>query len=184
MNIELIDARCSVAYLGECFELCESTGVLVWKIRPTSHFKTMRDCNAWNTKNAGKVAGVKKPSGRVELTVKDRKYRAHRVVWAMHFGQWPENEVDHKDCDPGNNAPSNLRVATRLQNQGNLKLSNQNTSGFKGVVWFSARSKFKAQIKVNGKCIHLGLFVDPQEAHQAYCVAADKFHGEFANYGH
>lgn len=34
-----------------------------------------------------------------------------------------------------------------------------------------------------GKKIHLGLFESPSEAHLAYCEAAKKLHGEFANFG-
>ena len=196
MNIEMIEqasneiaeysqtSHCSIEFLQECFHLCKETGSLTWKTRPANHFKTKRDCNAWNTLNAGKKAGVQKQSGRIELTIKNRKYRAHRVVWALSNGYWPGMEIDHKDCDPSNNTPANLRPASRLQNQRNRKLSTKNTSGFKGVTWFSARNKFKAQIKVNEKCIYLGLFDDPEKAHQAYCKAANQLYGEFANYGH
>lgn len=173
-----------IQHLRECLEYNPTTGSLIWKKRPSSHFKTQRDCNAWNTRFSGKKAGVKKSTGRIELTVDNKKFRAHRVAWAIHHGTWPENEIDHKDVNQSHNLIGNLRPATRQQNQRNLKLNRKNTSGFKGVTWFAARNKFKAQIKVRNKCLHLGLFSDPSEAHKAYCAAADQYHGDFANYGH
>lgn len=39
-----------------------------------------------------------------------------------------------------------------------------NTSGYPGVSWDVSRDKWKAQIKVNGKNIHLGRFDTLEEA--------------------
>jgi hypothetical protein len=36
---------------------------------------------------------------------------------------------------------------------------------------------------INKKTIHIGIFDTPEEAHKAYCRAADKYHKEFANHG-
>lgn len=42
-------------YLNECFSLVD--GVLFWKERPRSHFKTERGFNTFNAQKVGKVAG-------------------------------------------------------------------------------------------------------------------------------
>jgi hypothetical protein len=101
----------------------------------------------------------------------------------LGLGPNDPRQGDHIDLCKLNNQRVNLRAATRSQNQHNKGLQRNNTSGFKGVCWSSARQKWKAQIKSGGKKIHLGLFSTPQEAHEAYKLGALKYHGEFANFG-
>jgi hypothetical protein len=95
----------------------------------------------------------------------------------------PTEDVDHIDGDGLNNRRNNLRVATSAQNGRNRGAQRNNTSGYKGVGWDKSRQKWTAQIKVNGKQKHLGRFDTPEAAHKAYCEAADRLHGKFANYG-
>jgi len=63
------------------------------------------------------------------------------------------------------------------------KIEQQIKSGFKGVCLSSLHGKWMAQIQVDKKKIHLGLFDDPAEAHSAYVEAAIRLHGEYANDG-
>ena len=57
-----------------------------------------------------------------------------------------------------------------------------NKVGMKGVIQVKrfGVTKFEARIKVAGKQMHLGRFETAQEAHAAYCNAADKHFGDFA----
>jgi hypothetical protein len=55
------------------------------------------------------------------------------------------------------------------------KLSLRNKSGYTGVSAFG--NKWKAQITVNKKAIHLGLFNTPEEAHESFVNAQLKFRG-------
>ena len=85
--------------------------------------------------------------------------------------------------DTGDNRIANLRDATFSQNGGNMRTPQQrNTSGFKGVSWSEGRKKWTTSIGVRGKYYNLGHFSTPEEAHEAYCAAAVKFHGEFAKF--
>lgn len=89
--------------------------------------------------------------------------------------------IDHIDGNPLNNTRSNLRFATHKQNLANRSKTKSNTSGYKGV--YNRRRGVRpwyAQIKVNGKTQGLGSFETPEEAHEAYKKAAQKFCGEFA----
>ena len=95
----------------------------------------------------------------------------------------PKVHVDHADMDGLNNRRANIRPCGHNENMRNRGAFSRNTSGFKGVTWEKAASKWRAQIYLNGKNRHLGLFVTPEEAHQAYCQAAVEFYGEFANCG-
>lgn len=89
-------------------------------------------------------------------------------------------EIDHKDCDPWNNAWTNLRLATCSQNMAN-KGGGKRPSGMtlpKGVSWQAG--KYKAQICVRGKKRHIGMYFTPEEAALAYAKEAITAQGEFA----
>lgn len=103
----------------------------------------------------------------------------HRIIAELAGLDFPD-QIDHKDRNPRNNLLSNLRPATHAQNRMNCKISSNNTSGYPGVIWDKKAQKWRAQIRVNRKLIHLGLFDDPKEAYAAYCKAARKYFDEFA----
>ena len=108
---------------------------------------------------------------------KGGRIRMHRVI----LGEPSGFEVDHKNHDTLDNRRSNLRVATSSQNRANTVRRTDNKSGFKGVSPF--QGKWRATIRENGKHKHLGRFSTTEEAHQAYCAAATRIYGEFANFG-
>lgn len=113
------------------------------------------------------------------------KIYLHRVILQRILGrELKRNDfVDHIDHNGLNNQRSNLRLATNSQNQANQGLASHNTSGYKGVSWIKRDKKWRAQISVDGKAISLGHFDNPETAYAAYCEAAIKYHGEFANLG-
>ena len=89
--------------------------------------------------------------------------------------------VDHINGNSLDNRRKNLRVATKSQNMQNAGANCRNTSGYKGVHWLKAACKWQARIRHDGKRIHLGVFDTAEQAHEAYCAAAESLHGEFAN---
>lgn len=90
-------------------------------------------------------------------------------------------EVDHIDTNFFNNQRSNLRIATRRQQECNKGLKCTNKTGYKGV--FEVGNRYRAQITYKYKRIHLGYFNTLEEGHEAYKKAALKYFGEFANFG-
>lgn len=92
----------------------------------------------------------------------------------------PDIHVDHIDLDGLNCCKSNLRIATHQQNQRNRAKYNCNTTGYKGVFRNPSSSKWRAMITVNGKCVHIGYFVDIIDAARAYDEAAIMYFGEYA----
>lgn len=87
--------------------------------------------------------------------------------------------ADHSDMDTLNNQRSNLRIATKEQNQQNRGKSSNNTSGYKGAYRLN-NGKYISQICVRGKLHYLGVFLTAKEANAAYTKAAQRMCGEFA----
>lgn len=128
----------------------------------------------------GSVAGsVHKGSGYIRVEVDGRAMSAHRVAWFLHYGSWPADQVDHINKDKTDNRIGNLREATNGQNRANTRSSSKH--GLKGVAfkpWLKERP-WEARITSNKKVISLGCYPTKEEAHNAYCDAAKRLHGEF-----
>ena len=91
-------------------------------------------------------------------------------------------EIDHINGDTLDNRPENLREATRSENEMNKLPGKRNSSGIKGVSWEKRRSKWRAQITVNGEYKYLGSFGTRDEAESAYIAASIEMHGGFSIY--
>lgn len=128
---------------------------------------------------SGDIAGIKDDRGYIHVSIDGTRYLAHRLAWLYMTGEWPADQVDHINLDPGDNRWSELRGANNGQNKANGRLRKDNASGFKGVH-LRESGKWRACIRVNKKLISLGSFATAEEAHGAYVRAAVKHFGEFA----
>jgi hypothetical protein len=118
-------------------------------------------------------------SGRDDLWYAATKILGETVF--MHQLLMPGLKIDHRNGDGLDNRRSNLREATRKQNQGNLgKIRRPTTSRYKGVSWHRRGKKWAAQIHANGETRYLGLFTAEEDAAEAYNRAAFAEWGEFA----
>jgi hypothetical protein len=173
-------------YLNECFFYEPSSGELIWKQRPTSHFGDDPESKYhknWNGRFAGTKAGSPRPSGHLYVSVASVSYAVHKIIWKMVTGQ-DVPELDHRNTNPSDNRWDNLRPATRRQNTYNKKCYKNSRTGFKGVRP-SARNpaRFSASIKYLGRRIRLGTYDTAEAAHAARCAKARELHGEFWNPG-
>jgi hypothetical protein len=149
-----------------------NTGVLTWKRWPWTP-------QIWQFE--GKTAGTEK-KGEIQIAItyagKTRTYRAHRVCWALYYGEWPDKLIDHWDNDTKNNRISNLRKATNSNNSCNKK-DVVGKIPWKGVYLFKGKH-YGAQIKLNHTHYWLGLHSEPWLAAMAYDAKAKSLHGAFA----
>ncbi len=106
----------------------------------------------------------------------------HKLV-ANTFLDNPNDKdcIDHIDNDKLNNNITNLRYATKSENQYNRKINKNNTSGFKGVSYHSKTQKWDANIKIDGITVHLGRFTNKEDAIEARILKANQVFGVYTN---
>lgn len=110
--------------------------------------------------HAGQFLYVRVNPGKVSL---------HRLITKA-----PKNlVVDHINRNTLDNRRKNLRVVTIQENLRNQKRPN-NKTGYTGVAVL--KDRFTAQIKVNYKKIHLGVFKTVEEAYKARIEAEKKYY--------
>ena len=114
-------------------------------------------------------------NGYKSIKINEKQKALHRVIYYAHNQDWnihdssKNNFIDHIDGDKTNNNISNLRVVTSQQNQFNMR-------NIKGYTWCKRDKKWRAQIQLNKKGIHLGYFDTEEEARNAYLEAKKKYH--------
>jgi hypothetical protein len=168
----------SASYLRECFAYEPTIGILTWKCRPLHHFKNDKAQRGWNTRWAGKPAGLPNRDGHIRLLVNTGQFTAHRLIWVMQTGEWPTGAIDHKNGNPADNRWENLRETTDQQNQWNRRHTGKLPRG----VVRSQRdpNRFVARASVGErKLVYIGTYDTAQEAHAAWRAFVDKERGEF-----
>ena len=118
-------------------------------------------------------------NNRRRLEIGEKVYLAHRVAYFLHTGEQPPEFLDHKDGDSLNNRASNLRPATRRQNNRNKGIYANNSTGYRGVIYCRESGKYRARIGLGGKKKTIGRFPTAEEASQAYEAFARENYGEF-----
>lgn len=105
----------------------------------------------------------------------------HRLVARARPGEI----IDHINGVRTDCRRANLRKVSRAQNLWNRGPARHNKSGYKGVSYCRDTGRWRAEIRVNKRRVHIGRFFHPEEAALAYDQAALKYHGEFAklNFG-
>ena len=169
------------------------TGKLYWRERGEHWFKDggagqAANAASWNTQNANKEAftAINGARGYKRGPIFGAKLYAHRVIWMMVHGEWPD-VIDHVNGITTDNRLLNLRSVSQRQNAKNSKKRNNSTAVIVGVTWNKQRSKWLSQIKVvkpDGSCgtKYLGEFKSVEDAIAAR-KAAEAAHGYHLNHG-
>lgn len=178
----------SIDVLRKCLVLDHETGALTWATRDAASFHGGRftpehAAANWNALHAGRPAFVASHmNGYLSGTFQNRHLLAHRVVFAMAYGYWPRNGVDHVNGIKTDNRPCNLREADHTENARNQKRSARNATGITGVSFDKARNKYFASIRFDGRTVALGRFNTVAEAAKARAAANTKY-GFHQNHG-
>lgn len=124
---------------------------------------------------AGRLCGSTHGSGYRQSCIEGTSHYHHRLAWLYVYGEWPPEEIDHKNGDRADNRIANLRLASRHQNLQNTATRNDNTSGMPGVRCLPS-GKWRARICSQGTWHHLGHFATLVDARGAYLVAKAELH--------
>jgi len=110
-------------------------------------------------------------------------YFEHNLIWFMCYGQWPSGnlEIDHINRVRDDNRLCNLRLATRSQNNANMKLRKDNRTGCRGVYFNSKSRKFIVQVTKEGVTKTVGRFDSLEEAAKIAKEFRKLVFGEFAH---
>lgn len=120
-----------------------------------------------------KPAGCVSKRGYIQVRKGRDKFMAHRIIWAMHYGNWPSNGIDHINGDKLDNRIENMREATQFKNS-------KNASKYPRIEsWISTGvsrhgAKWKASAQVDNNKMHLGVF----NCHTAAMIARKIFDQE------
>lgn len=157
-----------IEQLHELFDLDAHTGVLRWKV---NH----------RVAKAGDTAGTPHSRGYLQVRVDGRHVFVHRAIFGMVHGHIPK-EVDHRNGIKTDNRPSNLRAASHAENNRNVGIQANNTSGVKGVRLCKKTGRWRAECTVDRKKHCLGRHDAIADAEAAVRAFRELHHGEFARH--
>ena len=148
------------------------------------HFE-YRDGHLWWIKpraravKVGQQFGTFNHDGYRQGVIYGKHYLEHRLVWLLHYGLWPKNQLDHINGIKHNNRIENLRECTQSQNQFNRKGLSGTSSQYKGVSLCKKTRKWRAKAWRHGKEKSLGYFKTELEAAKVYDDFTKEFHGDY-----
>ncbi len=116
--------------------------------------------------DGGKVTTFIEKTGYTRISLFGIVRPITNVIWYLETGYLiTKGEViDHIDHNRSNNKWENLRLITQAENNRNQTIAKNNKSGHTGVIWNKTSNKWQAQISINRKAKHLGLFDTKEEA--------------------
>lgn len=147
--------------LRKLLEYDHKTGVFVFKFQRGS-------------KKAGEIAGTINKKGYRYISIHSKLYRANRLAWLYMTGEWPKNQIDHKNMIKDDDRWENLREADNSHNHANVGLRKDNKTGYKGV----RKANRRWAVEVANQ--YIGTFETVEEAYAAYKRRAIELYGEFA----
>lgn len=176
--------KIDIPMLHELLVCDASAGRLWWRERGLHWFSAGKHGQAhnaakWNAKFAGREAftSASASHGYKAGAIFNKGVLAHRVVFAMATGRWPD-VIDHINGDRSDNRISNLRNVSQAENCQNTGPRIKNEINLIGVKQIGDR--FGAEIRHKGKSMHIGVYATARDAAIARDLVASRLRGKFA----
>lgn len=115
--------------------------------------------------------------GYAKAYYQGKRLRMHRLILKAKNGQ----QIDHRNRNRLDNQRSNLRICTLQENNRNITLRKDNTSGYKGVSLDKSTGHWRPLVYVDGKVKTSGQFLNKHHAALVYDLWATFFHKDFAS---
>lgn len=146
--------------LDALFIYDQFTGSLTWR----------KDMN--HSVKAGAKAGYINSTGYRCIKIKQRMYRACRIVFKLMTGRDPVGEVDHINRIRDDDRWFNLRDLSSSDNCRNRKAGRKH--------YYPCGKRWRVRLRINTKMQHIGTFDDEELAALVATEARDKFYGGIA----
>lgn len=119
-----------------------------------------------NGRNVKPWQEAKAPNGHGYYTAKvdGKTHLAHRLAWLYVYGEFPKEDIDHKNRIRNDNRLCNLREVSRTDNCQNISLPTHNKSGHIGVSWIKSHNAWTVYVKVDKKNKWLGYYKNLDDA--------------------
>ena len=149
MKFGKVEKELSLPELKRAFSYDPITGIFQWKLPTNRRIKK------------GQTAGNTDKAGYSCIRFRGYKMRAHRLAWALTYGEWPDDTIDHINGNRSDNRIDNLRVVTLTTNS-----ARNGNRAYPGVRHVPAH--YAAYITIDGQTRRLGRFQFAEEAFEAY----------------
>lgn len=159
---------------SELFEYDPVDGVLYWKPLPERYPNGRIRAKAYRRRIAAGSFNHKR--NFINVQYNGINYKAHRIIWLLVYGHYPEAHIDHVNGNGSDNRLENIRIATNAENNQNLTVRKDNTSGFQGVWFNKKRGKFSAELCVGKKRIRKYGFLTAEQAYDEYLRLKQEHH--------
>lgn len=105
-----------------------------------------------------KPAGTVSKRGYIQVRRGVQKFMAHRIIWGIHYGSWPDSGIDHINGDRLDNRIENMRDETQFANCKNSAKYPRREPWIATGVTRRASGRWSANVQVNKVKMQLGTF--------------------------
>lgn len=163
--------RPSLAYLRTRLSVDVASGVVTW-IDPSKHHRNL-------TGNPAGYAFGDKGKKYWYVKVDGKPIKRSWLVFLFDTGQWPKEQLDHRNGNSLDDRRENLREATQMQNAWNHK-GRRKSSALPMGVRLLPTGRYQARIACEKSFHSLGTFETVKEAAAVYQQKRKEMFGDYA----